>query len=180
MKIFKFQFSNLKLRKGFSLVEVIVAVSLFTIVAAIAAGGFVNALRAQRQAAALVAANNNVSLALEQMVRELRTGFSFCVGDAALLCGLPGMIAFTNDRLEVVTYRLANGAIEKGVGGVFQRITGSNVLVRYLVFVPSGGQSGDGWVPRVTISLGVGAREPGLENSVIRLQTTASSRVPDT
>jgi prepilin-type N-terminal cleavage/methylation domain-containing protein len=65
-------------RKGFTLVEVLVAMGIFVIVIAIATGGFVNSLRTQRQVASLISAQSNASLVLEQMAREIRTGFLFC------------------------------------------------------------------------------------------------------
>ncbi len=63
--------------RGFTIVELLVAMGIFLIVVEIAVGGFVNALRAQKQVAALIAAEGNADLALEQMAREIRTGY-FC------------------------------------------------------------------------------------------------------
>ena len=65
-------------RSAFTLVELLVAIALFSILIAIATGGFVNTLRTQREAAAMMAAQSNVSIALEQMTREIRTGYLFC------------------------------------------------------------------------------------------------------
>jgi len=65
-------------KKGFTLVEVLVAMGIFAIVVAIATGGFVNSLRTQRQVASLISAQSNASLVLEQIAREVRTGFLFC------------------------------------------------------------------------------------------------------
>lgn len=64
--------------QGFTLVEILVAMGVFTIVIAIATAGFVNSLRTQRQVASLISAQSNASLVLEQMAREIRTGFLFC------------------------------------------------------------------------------------------------------
>lgn len=63
---------------GFTLVEMLITIALFTIIIAIAVGGFTNALRTQRQVSSLISAQSNVSLALEQMTREARTGYLFC------------------------------------------------------------------------------------------------------
>ena len=65
-------------QQGFTLVEVLVAIGLFSIVVAIGMGGFVQALRTQREIAALISAQSNASVALEQMAREIRTGYLFC------------------------------------------------------------------------------------------------------
>ena len=58
--------------------ELLVAVALFSILMSIAAGGFVRALRSEREVSAMMAAESNVNLALEQMAREMRTGYLFC------------------------------------------------------------------------------------------------------
>ncbi len=65
-------------RKGFTIVELLVAIALFSILVTIGVGGFVNALHTQRQVAGLLAAESNASVTLEQMAREIRTGDLFC------------------------------------------------------------------------------------------------------
>ncbi len=68
------------MRKGFTLVELLVAIAVFAIVVTIASAGFVNALRTQRQVASLISTESNMTLVLEQMAREERTGYLFCHG----------------------------------------------------------------------------------------------------
>src|SRR5260221_302855 len=82
-------------RRGFTVMELLIAMALFSVVISIAVGGIVISLRGQRELAELIAADNDVSLALEQMAREVRTGFAFCRGGsycasfiAAGSCGL--------------------------------------------------------------------------------------------
>ncbi len=65
-------------RGGFTLVELLVAIGLFAVIATIASGGFISALRTQRRVASLISAESNVTLVLEQMAREERTGYLFC------------------------------------------------------------------------------------------------------
>jgi len=67
-----------RLQKGFTLIELIIAIGLFSIIVTIAVGGFVNVLRTQRQVSGLIAVQSNAGLALEQMAREIRTGYLFC------------------------------------------------------------------------------------------------------
>ena len=80
-------------RMGFTLVEVLVAIGVFSIVVAIATGGFVSSLRTERQVASLISAQSNASLVLEQMAREVRTGYLFChdegVSDVNYNCNQP-------------------------------------------------------------------------------------------
>ncbi len=68
----------MNMKKGFTLIEMLVTVGLFVIIIAIAVGGFTNAIRSQRQVSSLISTQSNVSLALEQMARQIRTGYLFC------------------------------------------------------------------------------------------------------
>jgi prepilin-type N-terminal cleavage/methylation domain-containing protein len=186
------------MRKGFTLIEILVAIALFSVITAIAAGGFTNALQTQRQISALIGAQSNVSLTLEQMAREIRTGYLFCHdinGAPQCTCrggGSCGLVPPTQTEATVdlnfynaagsnVVYSLHNGALMKldpSVGASAQPITGNNVVVKYLIFTLSGNTEGDHWTPRVTISLGVApsSSDPGITNSVLDLQTSVSAR----
>jgi prepilin-type N-terminal cleavage/methylation domain-containing protein len=160
---------------GFTLVELLVSIGLFSVITSIAVGGFVSVLRSERQAAGLLAANSNVSLSIEQMAREMRTGYNFCTARNCLLSELN----FRNARGDEVTYRLQNGAIERQVNaGAFQKITADNVEVKYLKFYLQGREAGDGEQPRITIVVGVSSKEPGVAGNVSNLQTTVSARLP--
>src|SRR6185369_6212596 len=99
--------------RGFTLIELLVAVSLFAIAVAIAAGGFVRALRTQRQLIALISANSSASLAIEQMAREMRTGFGF---GCTAVAGVCDQISFTNASGEEVRYYSEDGVLKRGTG----------------------------------------------------------------
>jgi prepilin-type N-terminal cleavage/methylation domain-containing protein len=185
-------------KKGFTIIEVLVAIGLFSVVAAIAVGGFARALRTQRQAQLLLAVNSNVSAALEMMAREIRTGIGFSIqpGD------FPGY-AFTNAKGEAVWYIWRRDLGElwrrvfvpptfgRGGGFVGGKITGDNVRVTNAKFSVQGtgksnpsdpkAKSDDGFPPRVTIALEVVASttDPAIAASPVRLQTTVSARLMD-
>ncbi len=171
-------------RRGFTLIEMLVALALFVTTVSIAVTGFVSALRTQRQVASLIAANNNLSLTLEQMAREIRTGYSFC--RSVFPCALPDELNFVNAASQPVTYRLAGNAIVREVANSFggpvttETITSDNVSVRYLAFTLRGNLSGDGWPPRITIAVGVSSNDPVFKDAIINLQTTISARQIDT
>jgi prepilin-type N-terminal cleavage/methylation domain-containing protein len=164
-------------KKGFTLVELLVAITLFSIAISIAIGGFVRALRTQRELISLIAANSNASLAIEQMAREIRTGVGFSYTDnCSVNCS---GINFTNANGEVVTYDSVDGHLERGVGiapqTVFQKVTADNVDIKYLNFYLLSGVD----PARVTISLGIGAKQgtnPELQGNITAIQTTISSR----
>lgn len=65
-------------RKGFTLVELLISIALFSVLVSVAVGGFVRALRTERQVSAMMSAESNVSIGLEEMTREMRLGYLFC------------------------------------------------------------------------------------------------------
>ena len=165
-------------RAGFTLIELVVAIGLFSLLISIAIGGFIQALRSERQTVALLSANSNVSLILEQMAREIRTARNFTTTS-----GSPSSdLSFTNANGEAVTYCLnsATTAIERVVSGACgsgERLTSRNVAVRSLDFITSGITAGDLYPPRITIRIALSSTgEAGVQNSIVNLQTTVSAR----
>lgn len=162
---------NLKNRKGFTLIELMTAMTLFLVVMSIISGVFIKSMRTQRMTVALIAANSNAQLTIEQMAREMRTGIF-----ASTPAGTSNSITFVNDDGVTVTYSLdaVNGQILKS--GV--PITADDVKVNNLVFVLYKGAPGNLYPPRITMSLRVSAPGAfGPNQPVINLQTTVSSRV---
>lgn len=159
------------------MVELIVAMGIFSILITAATSGFVQALRAQRAIVALMAANDNASLVLEQMAREIRVGYNFRTNVSE------DELSFVNAYNEIVTYRLNSQGIERGMGGLsgptFLRLTSQVVRIDGMKFRLRGEESGDSEAPRVTINLAVGARGRSVENIVVNIQTTVSARLID-
>ena len=168
--------------KAFTLVELIISMALFVILIAVAAGGFVSALRTQRSIASLVDANNNASLALEQIAREIRTGYDFC-GVVGVNCEDKSKsysgIRFTNAGGKPVEYTLEDDGVSRGVdagaGMIFQKITAESVSIsalRFTLMSPGGKKAPH----RITINFTVASRNPALKNIVTNVQTTVSGR----
>lgn len=63
--------------RGFTLIEMIVSLGIFSIVAVVALGALVKIISANHKAQALQAAFTNINFALEAMSRELRVGTSY-------------------------------------------------------------------------------------------------------
>jgi hypothetical protein len=116
-----------------------------------------------------MAANDNASLTLEQMVREIRTGRQFQSNNR-------------DDRLEFINIR-GEPVVYETVGNVILRngqpLTASNVKVNYLLFGLQGEAPEDGLSTRVTINLGVGAVGRSVSGFVTNLQTTVAARLLD-
>lgn len=173
--------------QGFTIVELIVAMGVFIVIVTIAVGVFVSTVRNQRSLTALMAVNNNAGSVLEQMAREMRTGYRFC-GDQSggNACDESGNeVSFTNYAGSEVRYALtATGSIVREVaGGDAESLTASETEITYLWFTvvqhgAPGGLVDDVCSPwRMTIAMGVRPRGDTDATRETKLQTTVSSRV---
>lgn len=87
------------LNKGFTLIEIMVSLMIFSIVAFIAVGALLKIVDANRKSQTLKVTINNINFALESMSRELRVGTNYtCLSDAnANNFTLPVNITKSND-----------------------------------------------------------------------------------
>jgi Tfp pilus assembly protein PilW len=163
---------------GFTLVELLVAVGIFVTLVTVAAGVFISGIRGHRALLDLMAVSDNAGIVLEQMAREIRTGYFFCNTDGSNPCGnlSQNNITFTNYKGERVTYGLNGNSITRTIGSNSVKITADNVQVNKLRFVIGQGSGSNAicnpW--RITIVMEVGSAKT---NQKIPLQTTISSRV---
>lgn len=75
--------------RGFTLIEIIVSLGIFTIVAVVATGAFLKVIDANKKSQSLKTAINNVNFALESMSRELRVGSNYyCFNDPNAVSGM--------------------------------------------------------------------------------------------
>ena len=180
---------KLKANNGFTVVEVMVAFTLFVTLLAISSGVFIRALRTQRMITALIAANSNASLTLEQIVREARTGEDFCIAansGCKIESGVLKELIFTNARNEKVKYELSapRAANLNTIQSIMRSVndetpipmTADNVNVKNFSFYLGGQDAGDGRQPKITIAIGLGATGISFSDALINLQTTVSSR----
>lgn len=160
-------------QRGFTLVEIIVAIGIFTAVITMALSTFLNISDIQRRAGALRAINDNLNFALEVMSREIRTGKNYC----ASLCGTSSF-NMTNSQNDNVVYRLNNNSIERSSnGGIsFLRLTSPEIKIDNLTFIVSGESAGDQRQPRVTLILNGSSMGGKIGKVELNIQTTVSQR----
>jgi prepilin-type N-terminal cleavage/methylation domain-containing protein len=73
---------SLHSQRGFTLVEIIVSLAIFSVVAVIAVGALVRVTSANRQAQAIQSGVNNISFVLDAISREMRVGTTYlCYGN---------------------------------------------------------------------------------------------------
>jgi len=186
-----------KLMKGFTLVEMVTAVAIFSMVMVIAMGALLAVLNANKQNQAIQTAVNNLNLAMEMMSREIRVGYTYHCGEGGVItetrnCKLDGKsyIAFEpfdgdsdagNDQ---VIFKLESNRIQRSdnSGTNFLYLTAKNVFIERLTFYVAGTDITDNIQPRVLVSLGghvdlgsIGERG----RSYFNLQTTISQRLID-
>ncbi len=88
MRIFKstedFKGQKVNRSGGFTMLEMLVSLGIFSIVALVAVGALVRITSLNRQAQSLQTAMNSISFALESMSREMRVGTAYkCIRSAA-------------------------------------------------------------------------------------------------
>jgi len=77
----KYHIPNTKYRShGFTLIEMIVAVGLFSIVMLVSISALLSLVDANRKAQALQSVMNNLNIAVDGMVREIREGSNYRCG----------------------------------------------------------------------------------------------------
>lgn len=157
---------RLTMKKGFTLVEMIVAIGLFTITLFISSTAFLTVLDADRKSRATRIAMDNLNLSLEDMSRRIKTGNTYNCGGGNGTADCPvvssrDVLAFTDQSGERIVYKRGVGAspvtagnglsgcgspsytssqgcIVRDKSGTALRVTGSEIDITDLHFVVSG------------------------------------------
>jgi prepilin-type N-terminal cleavage/methylation domain-containing protein len=176
-------FHNMK-NKGFTLIEVMTAVSIFAIVMTISLGSIVGIFDANRKTRTLKAIMGNLNLAIESMSKEMRYGQNYHCGSGTITtpqnCAGGGtLISFLSSEGSQITYTLSGTTIEKEVdGGGFIPITAPEVIIDSLTFYTLGAGTGNTLQPKTTIRIKGHAGSDKSRSDFI-LQTLVSQRLPD-
>jgi len=171
-------------KNGFTLLEMIVAIGVFSVAILIAISSFLNLEGIEKKVQAGLEVQTNLRFALEIMAKEIRTGTSYhcslSPGIEPVSCpsGL-GSFSFKNAGGAVIIYRLNAERIEKSSdgGSVFQPLTASNIKVENLKFYAVGAETGDDIQPRVLINMKASSPTRSGENA-FGFQTMVSQRKP--
>lgn len=156
---------------AFTLVEVLVALTVFVVFIVAITNIFILAQSSQRFLSKYSLVVDNLSFALERMSREIRLGTDFSL--------VGGEIRFINAYGQSVVYRLRHYKIERSEdgGATFSPITSENIKVDDLKFILQGQGAGDGKQPRITISVKFASGQGKLSEKYEKVaQTTVSAR----
>ena len=161
--------------QGFTLIEMIVSIGIFTIVMLMATSTIFTVVAANNKAQSLKLVMDNLDFALQSMTRELRVGHGYaCVGDCS--SGWSNDISFISYTGESISYRLdtsKNEIIESTPESSIS-ITASDIVITSLKFYLFGG-SASNTQPRVLIAI-TGTTGGGTAASTFNIQTTVSER----
>lgn len=163
--------------KGFSLIELSVAIGIFAVVVTITSSTFITSLKGQQKAITAQNVADNARYAMEIMAKEIRMGkeFSGSLESIRFISNMPNRggktVEFSYDSANKQIF--FDDDVDDFVSGA--PITASNSAITMLQFTISG--TGLGSQPRITIVLGVASSgaAPDVATSMT-LQTTVSPR----
>lgn len=192
--------------RGFTLVEMIVAVALFAIVMLVSVGALLSLTAANRKAQALQSVMNNLNIALDGMVRSIRMGTMYHGAGGDAPCGnsdytVPAdcpnggtVFAFEpfggdpsklDDQKWVYSYDSNAGRIYKseksGISDTFIPVTAPEITITDMKFYVVGtARDGDTTQPKVVITVSGTAGAANVKTRTsFSLQATAVQRVLD-
>jgi prepilin-type N-terminal cleavage/methylation domain-containing protein len=185
------QSSNLSItgtqHKGFTLIELMVALSIFIIIMVVSMNSILGIFDANRKSRSLKTVLNNLNLAVESMSREMRYGKNYHCGTGTVTepqnCPSGGTIlSFLSSDNVQITYQFVGTAIQKQVGsGAWSNVTAPEIVIDNLIFYTLGaGIAGINSTlqPKVIIKIQSHAgSERGQSN--FTLETMVSQRVLD-
>jgi prepilin-type N-terminal cleavage/methylation domain-containing protein len=182
--------------RAFTLIEMMVSVSIFSIVMLISTGAIFSIVEANKKAHSVKSVMTNLNFALESMSRDMRIGSGYSCGPVAgggQDCSEDGGGAFSFyanrdingddgvDEFDTVTYRMNQSRIEREIlmGGtsVSSPITASEIQVTNLRFYVTGA-GGGGDQPKVLVVV-QGYSGTSTTRSDFNIQTTVSQRAND-
>lgn len=192
---------------GFTLLELMLAITLFSVATIIAVSALFGVLAFQRKASALQRVQNNINFAVRSMMADISVGELYYCGVSVPLgtiedinpqsCWSGGgpLIVFKNVRDEKTVYRLdggvikrcvdvsASGACDSGSGPNYLRLTMASINIdsaisSFYVDGAEGTASGDTKQPRAQVVIRA-TTEVGRETEVINIQNTVSQFIPD-
>lgn len=168
--------------KGFTLIELVVAVGVFSIIMTLSSGAYLMMINVNRQAQALATGINNLSFALEAMTRDIRTGYQYDCGGLGDCSAGASSFSFVDNTGVPVSYSLSGGTLYRTRGGVATALTDPSVAITTLAFYAYGTaplSGGNTEQSRVTIVVaGTVPAGPG-KTQAFNVETGATMRGSD-
>ena len=195
--------SKFNRKSGFTLVELLVSLTLFTAVITISMGSLLVVIDANAKAQNMQEVMTNLTFALDSMTREIRTGSAYycdasipdslsetatrdCTNQRAV-SNVEGGVSFTEGGNKRIAYPLSGGTIERRIGDdSWVPLTSEAVTISTMNFTVTGSEkfdvvteSGDTTPPTVTLFISGSAGELETVDTSFSLQTTITKRLLD-
>lgn len=192
---------SLSQSRGFTLVEMMVSVAIFSIVMTISLGALLAMSESDRKAQTLKSVINNLNFSLDSMSRSIRTGAAYhcdaaqvpltavrdCAGTpASSFAYQPASGGTFVYRLETANPVLCGqpptkvGCIVRSTdgGSTYSPLTSSEVFINALDFYVTGAEAAS-VQPKVTILISGVVNVSGTQTSPFNLQTSVTQRLYD-
>jgi prepilin-type N-terminal cleavage/methylation domain-containing protein len=172
-----------KKSKGLTLIELIVAMGIFSVIIVIVVGLFVATLKGYRKSAALQNVQENARFLMDFMTKEIRQSTIISGDNHSLILERPD--PSNPPAILNITYNFDGTNIQRTVAGSPSSsgaINSQQVMVSGAFFISgtTGGTGADSFQPRVTISIKVQTQATKAEErAAIDLQATLSQRILD-
>jgi prepilin-type N-terminal cleavage/methylation domain-containing protein len=159
-------------KRAFTLIEMMVAVSIFAIVVMISMTAILSVVDSNKKAQSLKSVMNNLNFALETMTRSIKTGSGLSVGG--------DYVQTTDQKPVLVKYSLGTGDYEGrimrtvGVSGTPEPITAPEVEIDNLKFI----DGKDDGQPSVVMIVQGTVKMSERVSSDFSIQTTITQRLP--
>lgn len=179
---------TLKQSKGFTVIEVIVSVAIFSIVMLVATGSIATIIDANKKAHSLKSVMTNLNFALESMMREIRMGSDYNCGGTYCtnfsftpnhtICGVPTNANITYS-FDAINHKITRSMSSDGCPGNSPvDMTAPEVSIESVRFYPLGIGTSNDIQPRIMIVIN-GTIGLGNSKSSFNIQTTVSQRSID-
>ena len=179
-----------KLVRGFTLIEMMVAVSVFSIIMTLSMGSILSILDANQKSRTLNSAMDNLNFTLEGMTRTIRFGTNYHCGSSGntslpLDCASPGTSLTLRDVNGVqVTYSLSGGRVARSInGGANQFLTSPDMTITTLAFrvygSPAYSNGADLFQPQAIVVIEGNVGNKNSTKTTFGLQTTITQRIFD-
>jgi prepilin-type N-terminal cleavage/methylation domain-containing protein len=158
----------MKKNRGYTIIEFLVALSIFVIVIVVVLGLFSMAIKGQRRLIAQQNVQENARYLMEFMAKEIRMSVITSSN------GTSGSLSLIRSDGNSVTYNITSGKLYRNDG----QTSSDEVIITGNFYVEGFGAGiSDNKQPKVTITLGIqGTGNQAEEKSKINIQTTLSQR----
>jgi prepilin-type N-terminal cleavage/methylation domain-containing protein len=162
---------------GFTLIEMLVSVALFTVVLTVTLGAILTIIDANRKARSLMSVMGNLNFAVDSITRSVKTGTNISVTSGGN-CVSVDQIDYNGtdlDGIERATYCLDGSTLTKRIeSGTPLPLTSPDVDIDYLKFTEAGTAVGE--QPRLGIRMEGTVRVSPRVSSSFTIQTSVSQR----